>query len=172
MLSRAWKGTKWIRNSHSHQSSQGRVEKKNNRLLWFVLSLLLVCVPFVQGTSFGVCSRSAACMNEVSFNYINALVPLREVLLDFTANTLAAHQTSWSEMARVLYQLRLSEHFTYNPCGEIQLLNTLVFLGIGGNRALWKVWAIFMQLALSIEKEPLQSYVWRQPFHNFYRQSQ
>ena len=78
-------------------------------------------------------------MNEVSFNYINALVTLREVLLDFTANTLAAHQTSWSEMARVLYQLRLSEHFTYNPCGEIQLLNTLVFLGIGGNRALWKV---------------------------------
>lgn len=172
MLSRAWKGTKWIRNSHSHQSSQGRVEKKNNRLLWFVLSLLLVCVPFVQGTSFGVCSRSAACMSKLSFNYINALATLREVLLDFIANTLAAHQTSWSEMARVLYQLRLSEHFTYNPCGEIQLLNTLVFLGIGGNRALWKVWAIFMQLALSIEKEPLQSYVWRQPFHNFYRQSQ
>lgn len=172
MLSRAWKGTKWIRNSHSHQSSQGRVEKKNNRLLWFVLSLLLVCVPFVQGTSFGVCSRSAACMSKLSFNYINALATLREVLLDFIANTLAAHQTSWSEMARVLYQLRLSEHFTYNPCGEIQLLNTLVFLGIGGNRELWKVWAIFMQLALSIEKEPLQSYVWRQPFYNFYRQSQ
>lgn len=172
MLSRAWKGTKWIRNSHSHQSSQGRVEKKNNRLLWFVLSLLLVCVPFVQGTSFGVCSRSAACMSKLSFNYINALATLREVLLDFIANTLAAHQTSWSEMARVLYQLWLSEHFTYNPCGEIQLLNTLVFLGIGGNRALWKVWAIFMQLALSIEKEPLQSYVWRQPFYNFYRQSQ
>lgn len=131
MLSRAWKGTKWIRNSHSHQSSQGRVEKKNNRLLWFVLSLLLVCVPFVQGTSFGVCSRSAACMNEVSSNYINALVTLREVLLDFTANTLAAHQTSWSEMARVLYQLWLSEHFTYNPCGEIQLF---IYTCISGDR--------------------------------------
>lgn len=91
------------------------------RLLWFVLSLLLVCVPFVQELSFGVCSRSIACMSKVSFNYINARATLREVLLDFIANALAARQTSWSEMTRVLCKHWLSEHFTYNPCGEIQL---------------------------------------------------
>lgn len=70
-------------------------------------------------------------MSKLSFNYINALATLREVLLDFIANTLAAHQTSWSEMARVLYQLRLSEHFTYNPCGEIQLF---IYSCISGDR--------------------------------------
>lgn len=41
-------------------------------------------------------------MSKVSFNYINALATLREVLLDFIANALAAHQTRWSEMTRVL----------------------------------------------------------------------
>lgn len=78
-------------------------------------------------------------MSKVSFNYINALATLREVLLDFIANALAAHQTRWSEIPECCVNTDYQSILHTALVEKYRSLYTLVFLGIWGNRALWKV---------------------------------